>query len=77
MPEAITFASSSSARNLVALCEAAGVTLPPRARRISIGPITTQTLIELGIPPHAESPQATVESLAATVLDALRGEREL
>jgi uroporphyrinogen-III synthase len=70
-PKAITFTSSSTARNLLALCEAAGVTLPTSALRISIGPITTQTLSELGLPPHAESPQATVAALAETVLKAL------
>lgn len=67
--DAVTFTSSSSARNLLALAEAAGVTLPPAALRISIGPITSQTLRDLGVPPHAEAPQATIASLAETVLN--------
>lgn len=69
--DAISFTSSSSARNLVALCEAAAVTLSPHPLRISIGPITSQTLKELGLPPHAEAPRANVESLAATTMETL------
>ena len=68
---AITFTSSSTARNLVALCAEAGVALPASVLRISIGPITSQTLRELDLPPHAESPEATVSALAQTVIDAL------
>ena len=71
-PDAITFTSSSSARNLLALCEAAGVGLPAAALRISIGPITSETLRELGYPPHAEAPSASVLSLAATVARAFK-----
>ena len=70
-PAAITFTSSSTARNLLALCDAAGVTLPEAALRISIGPITTQTLDELGLPPHAEAKQATVAALAEATVAAL------
>ncbi len=70
-PAAITFTSSSAARNLLALCEAAGVTLPESALRISIGPITTQTLIELGLPPRAEATEATVAALAQATIEAL------
>ena len=74
-PDAITFTSSSTALNLFALLEAAGLTLPtddpsPTARRIlraSIGPITSQTLRDLGYPPHLEAPAATVASLAQTL----------
>jgi uroporphyrinogen-III synthase len=69
--DAITFTSSSSVRNLLALCDAAAVALPPESLRISIGPITSETLREAGLPPHAESPEATVSALAATVLRAL------
>lgn len=70
-PDAITFTSSSSVRNLLTLCEAANVTLPPGALRISIGPVTSQTLREHGYPPHAEASQATVAALAEAVLAAL------
>ena len=72
MPDAITFTSSSSARNLVALCKAAGVELPAEALRVSIGSITSETLRELGYPPHAEAPGASVRSLAEMVARALQ-----
>ncbi|HVG27451.1 MAG TPA: uroporphyrinogen-III synthase, partial [Acidobacteriaceae bacterium] len=71
-PHALTFTSSSSVRNLLALCDAAGLSLPPAPLRISIGPITSQTLRDAGYPPHAEAPEATVAALARTVLQALR-----
>ncbi len=71
--EAVTFTSSSAARNLLALCESAGVALPPAPKRVSIGPITSQTLRELGLPPHAEAAEATVASLAEAVMRALAG----
>jgi uroporphyrinogen-III synthase len=71
IPDAITFTSSSTATNLLALLEAAALTLPPEILRISIGPITSQTLRDLHLPPHAESPEPTVSSLAQTVVKAL------
>ena len=70
-PAAITFTSSSTARNLLALCEAAHVKPPAAALRISIGPITSATMRELGWPPHAEAPEATIASLAETAVSAL------
>jgi uroporphyrinogen-III synthase len=70
-PDAITFTSSSTARNLLALLEAAGLTLPPVVLRVSIGPITSQSLRDLGLPPHAEAAEATIPSLAAAVVKAL------
>lgn len=70
-PAAITFTSSSTARNLLALCEAAGVTFPKDTLRISIGPITTRTLGELGFPPHAEASEATVAALAEATSEAI------
>jgi uroporphyrinogen-III synthase len=71
-PDAITFTSSSAVHNLLALCEAAGVPLPHQPLRISIGPITSQTLRDAGYPPHAEAPEATVASLAETVVKTLK-----
>ena len=68
---AITFTSSSSARNVLALCEAAGVALPSSALRVSIGPITSETLRSLGYPPHAEALEATVAALAQAVREAV------
>lgn len=67
----VTFTSSSTARNLLALCEAASVTLPPTALRVSIGPITSETLRSLGYPPHAEALTASVAALAQAVREAV------
>ena len=70
-PDAVTFTSSSTAHNLFALLEAAGATLPPQILRVSIGPITSQTLIQLGFPPHVEAKEASVVSLAAAIVERL------
>ena len=68
---AVTFTSSSTARNLLALCEAAGVVLPATALRVSIGPITSETLRSLGYAPHAEAVTASVGALAQAVRAAI------
>jgi uroporphyrinogen-III synthase len=68
-PDAITFTSASTARNLLALLEAANLALPADILRASIGPITSQILRDLGLPPHIEAAEpaipALVQSLAA------------
>ncbi|SFS15109.1 uroporphyrinogen-III synthase [Granulicella pectinivorans] len=68
-PDAVTFTSSSTATNLVALLEAGGMTLPPTIVRASIGPITSQTLRVLGLPPSIEAATATTASLAQALAD--------
>jgi uroporphyrinogen-III synthase len=73
--QAITFTSSSSVRNLLALCEAAGAGLPGDVLRISIGPVTSATLREAGLPPHAEAEEASVAALADAVAKAVLEER--
>jgi len=73
---AATFTSSSAVRNLLALCEAAGVSLPTSVVRVSIGPITSETLRSLGYPPHAEALTASVAALAQAVREALDDRRE-
>jgi uroporphyrinogen-III synthase len=70
-PDAITFTSSSTATNLLALLEVSGLTLPLEIPRISIGPITTQTLRDLHISPTAEAAEPTIPYLAAAVIKAL------
>ena len=76
-PDAITFTSSSTATNLLALLDAAGLTLPPDNSehrpilRASIGSITSQTLRELGYPAHLQAAEATVPSLVRTLAEAL------
>ncbi len=70
--DAITFTSSSSVTNLFALLEAARLTLPPKIVTASIGPVTTATLRQHGHTATAEAREATVQSLAAAVVAALR-----
>jgi uroporphyrinogen-III synthase len=66
-PDAITFTSSSTARNLIALLESAGHRIPPSVVIASIGPITSGTLRSLGYEPTLEAPQPTIASLAAAI----------
>ncbi|MGD0649191.1 MAG: uroporphyrinogen-III synthase, partial [Acidobacteriaceae bacterium] len=70
-PAAITFTSSSTATNLLALLEASGLSLPQEIQRISIGPVTSQTLRDLNLPPHAEAAEPSLPSLVAEVVKAL------
>jgi uroporphyrinogen-III synthase len=70
-PDAITFTSSSTAQNLQALLEESDLRLPPEILRISIGPITSQTLRDLNLTPHAEAQAPTIASLTAAVAKAL------
>jgi len=66
-PQAVTFTSASTARNLAALLEAADLALPDSVVRASIGPVTSQALRELGLPPHLEAAEATIPVLAAAL----------
>ena len=61
--DAVTFTSSSTANHLPPLLSAAGLSLPPATLRISIGPATSATLVELGMPPHAEATAPTIPAL--------------
>jgi uroporphyrinogen-III synthase len=70
-PDAITFTSSSTAMNLLSLLEVAGLDLPDRILRVSIGPITSQTLRDAGYPPHAEAKQTSVHALGLAAVEAL------
>jgi len=62
-PDAITFTSASTATNLAALLEAAGLTLPETVIRASIGPITSRTLRSLGLTPQIEAAESTIPAL--------------
>ena len=73
-PAAITFTSSSTATNLLALLEVAGLSLPMEILRISIGPITSQTLRDLNAPPHAEATESNLPSLVEAVIKSLRSD---
>lgn len=63
LPDAVTFTSASTARNLIDLLEAANLTLPRGIALASIGPITSQALRELGYAPTMEAAEPTIPSL--------------
>ena len=63
-----TFTSSSSATHLAKAARAAGVAWPfAGVPAISIGPITSQTLRELGWPPTAEADPSDIPGLIAAI----------
>ena len=66
-PEIITFTSSSTARNLFALLESAGIELPTEIGLASIGPVTSATLRELGREPSIEAEEPTIDSLTTAI----------
>jgi uroporphyrinogen-III synthase len=72
-PDAVTFTSASTARNLVALLREAGVMLPEGVKRVSIGPVTSAAMRELGMEPHAEAKEAGIVALVEAVRAALVG----
>jgi uroporphyrinogen-III synthase len=66
---AATFTSSSSATHLAEAARAAGVAWPFAAvPAVSIGPITSQTLRELGWPPAAEADPSDISGLIAALV---------
>jgi uroporphyrinogen-III synthase len=67
-PDAITFTSASTARNLIALLETANLTLPPDITLASIGPITSEALRDLGHPPTIEAAAPTIPALIQSLL---------
>ena len=62
-PHAITFTSASTATNFFNLLESSNLTLPPNTALASIGPITSNTLRDLGHPPTIEATEPTIPSL--------------
>jgi uroporphyrinogen-III synthase len=67
-PHVVTFTSSSSVHNLLELLRRAELELPAGIRRVSIGPITSQTLKDAGLPAHRQAREATVRALAEACL---------
>jgi uroporphyrinogen-III synthase/uroporphyrinogen III methyltransferase/synthase len=71
--DAVTFTSSSSATHLAEAAIAAGIAWPLEGvPAVSIGPITSKTLRELGWPPAAEANPSDISSLIAKVVDLFR-----
>lgn len=70
-PDAITFTSSSTASNLFDVLASTRFTLPPEILRASIGPITSQTLRDLGYPPQLEALEPTIPALVEILVKTL------
>jgi len=68
-PDAITFTSASTARNLSVLLEAANLTLPPTITLASIGPITSQGFRDFGFTPTLEAPEPTIPARVQGLID--------
>ena len=68
--DAATFTSSSSATHLAEAARVAGVAWPlAGVPAVSIGPITSQTLRELGWPPAAEANPSDIPGLISAVVE--------
>ena len=69
-PEIITFTSSSTVRNFARLLGKTVWRGRPRPRFASIGPVTSSTLRELGLPVDIEAKQYTIPGLIQAILQA-------
>jgi uroporphyrinogen-III synthase len=69
-PDAITFTSASTAQNLVALLDAAGLRVPGQSVLASIGPVTSQAMRDLGLKPGVEAGEATIPALVEALCGA-------
>lgn len=72
-PDAVTFTSSSTVTNFLALLAEAGLVAPKRMRAVSIGPVTSRTLRENGWEPATEADPHDLEGLVAAVAGCLGG----
>jgi uroporphyrinogen III methyltransferase/synthase len=64
----ITFTSSSTVEFFLAACDGQ---VPERARLVSIGPVTSQTLREHGLEPHLEAARHDIDGvIEALIADA-------
>jgi len=79
-PHVITFTSSSTVRNFVALLgmkPRTGRELIRGVRFASIGPVTTATLEEFGFPPHITARQYTIPGLISAIVADCSSKEEL
>ena len=66
-PDVITFTSSSSARNFRELLGKANEPLLTGTKLASIGPITSETMRQLGLPVDIEAREYTIPGMVATI----------
>ena len=69
LPDAITFTSSSTVKNFLSVV--VGTEIPAKLSKVkfaSIGPVTSDTLGEHGLPVHIEADEYTMEGLAQALV---------
>lgn len=69
LPDAITFTSSSTVKNFLSVI--LGTDIPSKLGEVkfaSIGPVTSDTLREYGLPVHAEADEFTMEGLTQALV---------
>lgn len=69
LPDAVTFTSGSTAKNLASLLEAAERTIPSGIVMASIGPITSGVMRDLGWEPTIEAATASIPSLIESLAE--------
>ena len=69
-PTIITFTSSSTVKNFRALLGARGVKQLQQAKLASIGPVTSATLKDLGLPVHIKAKEYTIPGLVRAIVGA-------
>jgi uroporphyrinogen-III synthase len=68
-PHVVTFTSSSTANNFLALLGANARTFLEGVHLASIGPVTSETLKQSGFPPTIEAREYTMDGLVAAISD--------
>ena len=69
LPDAITFTSSSTVKNFLSVI--VGTDIPAMLAKVkfaSIGPVTSETLREYGLPVHVEADEHTMDGLAQAIV---------
>ncbi len=77
LPDAVTFTSSSTVSNFLALLAAAKLERPSNLRAVSIGPITTHTLRQHGWEPAGQADPHDIAGLAAACVKLFAAHRSL
>ena len=73
LPDAVTFTSSSTVNNFVALLVAAKIELPFALRAVSIGPVTTRTLRQHNWEPACEAVKYDIPGVVEACVRLLAG----
>lgn len=67
-PDAVTFTSGSTVRNLVVLLASAGLIVPAHIVLASIGPITSKSMREFNLEPTIQAREATLPALVEALI---------